>query len=146
MKYLTGNLITMALNGEFDVIVHGCNCHNRMKSGFAKELVERIPEAEAADNKTIHGDEDKLGNYSMAIKGNLFVVNAYTQYRYGTDQVQVDYGAMRDVFKLIKRDFSGKRIGFPLIGCGLAGGDWNKVSAIIDDVLVGENYTCVVKE
>ena len=39
--------------------------------------------------------------------------------------------------------FGGKRIGYPLIGAGLAGGDWQIISAIINEELVGENHTLV---
>jgi O-acetyl-ADP-ribose deacetylase (regulator of RNase III) len=34
---------------------------------------------------------------------------------------------------LTENDFVGK-IGFPKLGCGLAGGDWNFVSEIIKEV------------
>jgi len=30
LKHATGNLIDMAEQGQFDVIVHGCNCLNTM--------------------------------------------------------------------------------------------------------------------
>jgi O-acetyl-ADP-ribose deacetylase (regulator of RNase III) len=40
--------------------------------------------------------------------------------------------------------FSGKRIGYPKIGAGLAGGDWNIISSIIDKELIGEDHTLVL--
>jgi O-acetyl-ADP-ribose deacetylase (regulator of RNase III) len=43
----------------------------------------------------------------------------------------------------MKQEFSGKRIGIPLIGAGLAGGDWNKIAAIIDEAMQGEDITLV---
>ncbi len=45
--------------------------------------------------------------------------------------------------KQIKRDFSGKRIGFPKIGAGLAGGDWERIAEIIKTELAGEDLTLV---
>ena len=45
--------------------------------------------------------------------------------------------------KKLKRDFSGKRIGYPRIGAGLAGGDWSTIYQIIDDELQGEDQTLV---
>ena len=45
--------------------------------------------------------------------------------------------------KSIKGNFSGKKIGLPLIGCGLAGGDWSTVSHIIREELKGEDFTIV---
>jgi O-acetyl-ADP-ribose deacetylase (regulator of RNase III) len=43
----------------------------------------------------------------------------------------------------VKAKFSGKRIGYPKIGAGLAKGDWNKISKIIDEELAGEEHTLV---
>jgi len=55
----------------------------------------------------------------------------------------VDYDAIRTVFKQIKAQFSGLRIGYPAIGAGLAGGDWVIISQIIEEELEGENHTFV---
>ncbi|WP_444933164.1 hypothetical protein [Microbulbifer sp. JTAC008] len=54
-----------------------------------------------------------------------------------------DYEAIRSVFTKVKKDFPGKRIGYPLIGAGLAGGDWEVISSIIENELEGENHTLV---
>ena len=77
MKTIQGDLIVLALEGRFEVIIHGCNCHCTMG------------------------------------------------------------------VKIVKHHFSGKRIGYPLIGAGLAGGDWGAISAIIDEELAGEDHTLV---
>ena len=47
------------------------------------------------------------------------------------------------MFRKLKNDFGGKRIGYPLIGAGLAGGDWKKISNIIDEELTDEAHTLV---
>ena len=46
----------------------------------------------------------------------------------------------------IKRDFTGQRIGMPLIGAGLAKGDWALIQHIILKELAGEDITVVVFE
>lgn len=66
MKYIEGDLIKLAYDGEFDFIAHGCNCFNTMSAGIAKQIKEQIPEAFEADKMTVEGDIDKLGNYSTA--------------------------------------------------------------------------------
>ena len=38
MKTIQGNLIHLAQNGEFDLIVHGCNCFCTMGAGIAKGI------------------------------------------------------------------------------------------------------------
>lgn len=47
------------------------------------------------------------------------------------------------VMRAVKDRFSGKRIGYPKIGAGLAKGDWSIVAAIIDEVLEHKDHTLV---
>lgn len=143
MKTIIGNLITLGKENHFDIIVHGCNCFNQMGKGLAKYIHESFPEAYEADCKTERGDKNKLGTYSMAIVDDLTVINAYTQYKY-RGKNNIDYDAIRDVFKQIAEDFPGKSIGIPRIGAGLAGGDWNKIERIITEVMVDADITLVL--
>ena len=81
MKILKGDLITYALGGRFNCIVHGCNCFNKFGKGIALSIRKIFPEAYVADLKTIEGDKNKLGTISYAtVKGGgdnkLIVVNA----------------------------------------------------------------------
>lgn len=148
MKIIEGDLIELAKQGHFDVIVQGCNCFNTMNSGIAKQIKDNFPEAYAADLLTPKGDASKLGTYSKATVGDLIIVNAYTQYRYGRDKTvqYCDCKAVDKVFGLIAQNFNGLRIGYPKIGAGLANGDWNDISEIIDKKLEGMDHTLVVFE
>jgi len=147
MKIIKGDLIKLALEGKFDVIVHGCNCYCTMGAGIAKTIKSVFPEAYKADCITEKGSKDKLGTYSHATiekNGNkITVINAYTQHDYKDRGVKADYDAIRSVFKKLKSNYSGKRIGYPKIGAGLAGGDWKQISKIIDEELIDENHTLV---
>jgi len=147
MLVIDGDLLEFALAGEFDVIVHGCNCHCKMGAGIAKTIKAHFPEAYAADLATAKGDRGKLGTISFAEiqrpHRSFVVVNAYTQYDWRGSGKKVDYDAIRTAMQLVKRTFGGKRIGYPLIGAGLAGGDWEYIAPIIDTALNGENHTLV---
>jgi len=146
-KETVGNLLDMAEAGEFDVIVHGCNCFCTMGSGIAKQVRERYPQAYAVDKNTAKGDISKMGRFSYTtIVGenhSFNIINAYTQFRYGLDKQHTDYDAIRNAFKLIKRKFSGLRIGYPMIGAGLGGGDWSVINNITNEELAGEDHTFV---
>ncbi len=149
MKTIEGDLITLAQAGQFDVIIHGCNCFCTMGAGIAKSIKKAFPAAYFADYNSGKGDRDKLGNYTcaeviIAEQDSLVVVNAYTQYSYRRKSTpNVDYDAIRAVFQRIKTDFTEKRIGYPAIGAGLAGGDWAIISEIIAEELAGEDHTFV---
>lgn len=168
MKYVKGNLLDMAEEGKFDVIVQGCNCQNTMGSGLAKEIRERYPKAYLADQVTQKGDVDKLGCFTQAyVNGVRFVnvesagqrllrysftiINAYTQENYGYDSKQyVNYDAVKQAFKQIKLLYdmnpqASTSIGIPKIGAKRGGGDWAVIEKIIDDIGFS-NITCVEYE
>lgn len=134
MREVNGDLIKMALNGEFDVIVHGCNCFNTMGAGIAKQIAENFPAVLKEDQKTKYGDINKLGTINwvnIGLENNtLTVVNAYTQYYYGGTK-PVDYDALKLCMRKINHIFKGKKIGLPKIGAGLGGGHWPYIREMI---------------
>lgn len=148
MKIVEGDLITLALAGQFDVIVHGCNCFCTMAAGIARAIQEEFPEAYAADLVTNKSDRKKLGDFSFATvqrdEHEITIVNGYTQFHFHGESVLVDYNAVQRLFKKVKQQFSGKRIGYPKIGAGLAGGDWERISRIIEQELADEDHCLVV--
>jgi len=141
LKYVDGDLIRDA--EDYDVIAHGCNCFHSFGAGIAKTIRLKYPEAHGVDKSTRYGDRDKMGTISICNTDNVTIINAYTQFKYTSIQLDVEYDAVRSCMKLIKEQFSGKKIGLPLIGCGLAGGDWDVVSKIIEEELEGEDVTIV---
>lgn len=147
MKIVRGDLLKKALDGDFDVIVHGCNCHCTMGAGIALTIKNRFPEAYAADRATKPGDRAKLGTitYANIERGSrrFTIVNGYTQFDFNSSGIRADYDAIRSVMKTVAAQFSGQRIGYPKIGAGLAGGDWAVISAIITEELSGQDHTFV---
>lgn len=149
MNTRSGNLITLAQEGHFDVIIHGCNCFCTMGAGIAKAIKAAFPAAYEADLQTEKGSRDKLGTYTSATltleKGHtLTVINAYTQHHYRGRGVKVDYDAIAQVMQRIASDYPTQRIGYPRIGAGLAGGDWDRISNLIDEAFEGLDHTLVV--
>ena len=148
MTTVKGDLLQMAREGYFDVIIHGCNCFCTMGAGIAAQIAKQYPEAATADLRTETGSRDKLGTISSATivreRTTFIIVNAYTQFHWGRKHgIPLDYSAVRSCFKKIKELFSEKRIGYPAIGAGLAGGKWPIIKKIIDEELEGENHTFV---
>lgn len=154
MQSRKGDLLAIK-NG---ILVHGCNCHGVMGAGVAAAVRRTYPsvfDAYARQHKT---SGLRLGTaqvcYSTLDTGadwtrrhgdaacadlpqGLVVVNAMTQFDFGTHQRQVDYDAVSAAFariRLLARD-SGLPVYFPLIGCGLAGGVWEEVEPLIIDAL-----------
>ena len=141
LKYIIGDLIRD--RHQFDVIAHGCNCFLSMGAGIAAAVKREIPEAYQIDLATQYGDPKKLGTITYTKEAITVVVNAYTQYKYGRDKRHADYDAIRSCMKHIKNLFSGKKIAMPMIGAGLAMGDWNIIEKIIQEELFDEDVTIV---
>ena len=155
---IEGDLIEYAKKGMFDVIAHGCNCHSTMGAGIAPQMAKAFG-CDKFEMELIGSDIKKLGNidYSTLVLEEdamlntgknqyLTVVNAYTQYNYvrnhskGGISIPFDYEAFTICMRKMNEKFSGKHIGLPMIGSGLAGGDWNKIESIIRSTL----YNCRV--
>lgn len=159
-REIEGNLITLAQEGKFDVITHGCNCQNTMGAGIAPQMAkafgcDKFPK----ESPEYKGDINKLGTIDYLTQTrsggtsefdvfdfDLTVINSYTQYHYGRNHkdgvlIPVDYDAIRMCMRKINYLFKGKKIGLPgLIGCGLAGGD----PSIVNEILKKELKDCDV--
>lgn len=144
ITYIEGDLIKLAEQGEFDIIVHGCNCFHTMRSGIAGQLARKYPQVLKADKSTVYGERIKLGKWTETLivtdHSRFIVCNAYTQFHFGRDKDIFEYQAFEEFLNLFtestyhyKHEYENKvRIGFPMIGAGLAGGDWNRISKMID--------------
>ena len=149
-KEIKGDLFELASNGEFDVIAQGCNCFNTQKSGIAVEFVKRFGTNKFTMELIGKGDKSKLGliDYQKTTINwkPIYVVNCYTQYRYGRDKKYFDEDAFTNCMKQINELFKFKKIGLPAIGAGLAGGDINVIKQIMKDELKNCDVTLVIKE
>ncbi len=141
--------------GVWDVFGHGCNCFNVMGAGVAKQVKERYPEAFAVDKKTHlylnpkrETNLELMGRFSMVRydddepedKRGKSIYNLYTQHAYNSLERQVEYDAVEMALKRMRWDlmndniYYSAKVAFPKIGCGLAGGNWDVVKDIIQDV------------
>ena len=147
MKPIKGDLVKMAQRGEFELIAHGCNCMCAMGKGIALTIKKAFPKAYELDCETKAADKEKLGTCSVADceidKGLVIIVNAYTQFHWKGPEGGASYEAIESCMKWIKDNYPNKKIGLPLIGAGLAGGNWKRISSIIDKELVGCDVTIV---
>lgn len=145
MKTISGDLIHLAEHGHFDVIVHGCNCFHTMGAGLARQIKNKWPMVLETDKKTPFGLKTKLGSISYCSpKPNLVVVNAYTQFAYASVRRQTNYDALKRAFEEIADTFPGMRIGYPKIGAGLGGGDWEIIAPLIEEALKDHDHTLVL--
>ncbi len=141
LEYKTGCILEAAKRGEIDYLLHGCNCLKVMGTGFAKYLKAEFPKAYEADYKNPDPPFRRIGGYSscnIALGDSMLtIVNLYTQYDWGTSSRKVEYGAIKRALESFVRDFAvaDSTIGLVKIGTGLAGGKWEIVQEILNDVI-----------
>lgn len=147
IKYSTENIIALAQTKQYNYLAHGCNCFCTMGAGVAKAIKDVYPGAYEADKKTKNGDSSKLGRVSFSKEKDITILNCYTQYGCGTDSRKLNYEALYLCLTKISEVMkNGESIIFPKIGCGLAGGDWNIVLPMIENVLKNFNVTISIFE
>lgn len=139
------------------LVAHGTNCQGRMGSGIALPIRHTYPEA-YNNYMTEHKNHGlALGGVTSAGYDDdmFFIMNCNTQNTYRgfrnsdgsiepNGKVYVSYDAVRACFEKLNAFALGMleyehvheaEIHFPLIGAGLANGDWNIIEAIIDEVV-----------
>jgi O-acetyl-ADP-ribose deacetylase (regulator of RNase III) len=134
ITYLTGDVLSLFENNRFDVLIHSCNCFHTMGGGVAKAIKNRYPQVYQADQNTEYGSKDKLGSFSIGYTKFGEVLNLYTQYYYGSlcNGPCVDYKALEQCLRKVGDAYSDRRIGMPMISCGLAQGEWNIIYPMIE--------------
>ena len=150
MKHHIGNFIHDVKEG---IIVHGCNAQGVMRSGVAKDIREKWPDAfnvyRNAYEKHMNerGQSLQLGRviwYTASKEPKLAIANGITQEFYGREpgRVYVNYDALRLVFQNVAKIAKQHNLSvhYPLIGAGLAQGDWGKISSIINEELEGVDH------
>jgi len=164
MKIIKGDLISLAREGHFDIIAHGCNCQNVMGAGIAYQLSKEWPDLLDIDKEYRQGFKEPynmMGTYSEYItpieykaEGDvakwLKILNLYTQMWPGVPSphcsIPFDHVSFTAVLRKVNYHFSGKSIGLPWIGCGLAGADKGLVRHIITGELAEMDVTIVEYE
>jgi len=154
LKHNKGNLLDLAEAGEFDVVVHGCNCFNTMGGGIARQIRERYRVAARVDAETRRGDYNKLGNWTESHAGDYFdnmtfkvsnnrppekrfiILNCYTQYNMSTGEDVFEYTAFQLILEKLLHNYGYKRLGMPYIGMGLAGGDFARIIPMIENFAI----------
>ena len=136
-----GNIVT----GNYPIFCHQVNCKGVMGAGLAKQIRNEYPEVYHEYKYKCGNGDAKVGDIQLIeTMDDRICVNMFAQYSYGRDGCYTNYDAfMNCLLKLEKFLFSpggllkmdlveNKVVAFPMyIGCGLAGGNWDKIKGLI---------------
>jgi O-acetyl-ADP-ribose deacetylase (regulator of RNase III) len=139
IKYVKGNL----LDSDCDYICHQVNCQGVMGSGVARQIRERWPRVYESYRHFVEyhnrQGEGLLGKILISnISNPTRVINMFSQDTYGYDGNRyTSYDAFANCLREIDLHVASScSIGFPKnIGCGLGGGNWAVISALIEEIL-----------
>ena len=144
IKYKTGDL----LEASEDIIAHGVNCKGVMGSGVAKLIKDRYPKAYFYYWDYHNTDGWKPGMVQFVSQWDQKIIaNCATQKAYMPRNVcHADYDAIREAMGILRdyAKFNNKSVAIPKIGAGLAGGDWDTIEKIINDVFDDMDITVYV--
>jgi O-acetyl-ADP-ribose deacetylase (regulator of RNase III) len=144
MKYKIADFKDELTKLDYDVFVHGVNTKGLYRAGVAGIVKLVYPEC-----YDLYSDEIESLNYKdggdilpYEIKEGKVILNAFTQINPGADG---SYDLIDMCFNTIGQVYSDSKICYPLIGCGIAGLNWNAVKEIINYRLSETNHTCIVR-
>jgi hypothetical protein len=142
INYLKGDATNPIIENGNRFIIHVCNNVGGFGAGFARCVRNKWKVVYEKYNKLSDSNTLHLGNIQFVSVGNkdnpLYVVNMIAQNGYICDSnpVPLNYTALSICLASIDLHLTNfykdkNSIHLPYIGCGLAGGSWNKVSDIL---------------
>ena len=143
MQEIRGNI----LNVTSGIICHQVNCKGVMAAGIAGQIRNQWPIVANDYFARFNSEGIELGDVILSHVDkfrDIYVASLAGQEDYGKGRVFTDYGAVRMCLaKLNYWNGRKHKIFIPVgMGCGLAGGDWDKILAIITTVMP---YAILVK-
>lgn len=140
IEYRQGDVLKALKSGMIDAVAHGVNCSGGFGSGIAKQIMEEYPEVRASYIADFNMGAWELGRIAPVRVNNFqYIINCATQLRYGHKPelqpkgMYCSYEAIKMVMQKLAAIRLGTVIGMPMIGAGLANGDWNIIEQIINE-------------
>lgn len=142
MQVINKDILTI----EKGIICQQVNCKSVQGKGLALQIKNKWPTVTEQYHKYCEcykNDFELLGNFHFVnVCSDLWICNIFGQLDYArransyNSERYTDYGALNTAFNILSQEIESlktKDIYFPyLFGCGLANGDWNIVSKMIE--------------
>jgi O-acetyl-ADP-ribose deacetylase (regulator of RNase III) len=139
IRYIIGDATRPVGDGP-KIIAHVCNNKKAWGAGFVIAISRRWPQPERAYRALI---DPKLTVVQLVrVETDIVVANMIAQDGFGEgDMPPIRYEALEScLMKVgIEAERTDASVHMPRIGCGLAGGSWGRVSAILESTLAGIN-------
>jgi len=140
ITYRKGDVLKALKKNEIDIVAHGCNCSGGFGSGIAGQIAKLYPKVRNEYIFQYHAKNFELGKIHPIQTEDGIIVNCATQQEYGRNPGSqpngryCDYIAIEECMQKLASYIHDKklRLGMPMIGAGLAGGNWKAIEIIIN--------------
>lgn len=135
IHYLRGDATRPAVPGP-KIIAHGCNNVGAWGAGFVLAVSRRWEEPEGAYHDWFEESTPSIGEVQfVGVEPELWVANMITQTLGGPKPLSYAglEACLQAVAKFAKTNSAS--VHMPRVGCGLAGGTWDRVGPLVEDVL-----------
>lgn len=146
LEYVNGNVLDLPSEGQ-KFLCHCCNDIGVMGAGVALTISKKWPQVKQDyvkwyKDKVWKEKPFALGQYQLVVvdrKKEIVVVNLIGQEGIGfRNGPPIRYEAIKQGFEDLSRSilagcFPNASVHMPRIGCGLAGGEWEKIETIIQE-------------
>jgi len=148
IEYVTGDALDARGEGP-RVILHLVNDRTpNWGGGFARALRDRYPESQTDFLEWARGGKLRLGTTRIArIDPMLRVMTLVAQKGYGpSERPRLRYDALRAALRAASDSLVDEpaSVHMPRIGAGMAGGDWNVISELIQEEIVDRGHEVIV--
>lgn len=133
MKMIDGDILDI----DDGIIIHQANCMKLAGTGIALQIRNKFPEF----YRDLQNDKPALGNVLLtfpATAPKLTIISIYSQLSVGRHTPQTNYESFAECLLKVAAFAAQKKkqVYIPYrIGCGAGGGNWDKVSALINELL-----------
>jgi O-acetyl-ADP-ribose deacetylase (regulator of RNase III) len=144
IHYVKGDATDLV--GGRGIIAHVCNNAGGWGAGFVLAISARWKEPERRYRDWFrHKLETNTGVFRLGMvqfvswePGDVWVANMIAQDGYASkDRVALDYGALKVCLEEVAYEAKSAkmRVQMPRVGCGLAGGTWDRVGPIVEEAM-----------
>jgi O-acetyl-ADP-ribose deacetylase (regulator of RNase III) len=151
INYLIGDATNPITSPNLNVIIHISNNIGAWGAGFVLSLSKKWSEPERVYRAT---KGYTLGDVQIVpVEENVHVINMIAQsdvkynYSLDSDDIPLKYWALIECLKKVNQHCieNDATLHLPRIGSGLAGGDWNKIETILEEIIEVPMYVYDLK-
>ena len=150
INYIIGDATCPKVEGN-KIIVHICNDIGGWGKGFVLAISKRWLEPEQKYREWFKSNENfSLGQCQFVkVESNLWVANVIGQHKINKDEngnVPIRYQSVEEGLGKVGQFAKEHKatVHMPRIGCGLAGGTWDKIEPLIKSTLLNEGIETYV--